>query len=281
MAKTMIQARLQRLTLMSNPSGLVRTPSALGENEETSVAMISTQQNSLSYAQNPRGVLRLIVRIVALSVIALLGTGLAIAGLEFWQPYRLQRRCLTFSALPELVVYWQTTDAGLARARYAADTRYRASPIWSGQSPREGLIRHMVWDDYLTYLQRQGKVHDFGQSQHYATLFVGERRTEAGVRVLVVAEFVMQPNEIDVVVTTVNLDSRPTQKDIQIKSGKRQSHSLQQWLDALHGYDVQVFAGQPDTHDPSRLMIRFMVDGQSRVLTGTLQDDATVALTGS
>jgi hypothetical protein len=181
-----------------------------------------------------------------------------------------QRRCLNASAPPDWVVYDDAADH--AAALTASDPQYL-----SLGSSRPTVWFSGDWARFYSLLSPPGR-------QPSATLFIGERRTPAGARRLLVIDGVRNDDYVDSVTpAVVHLQSTVVEVG-SIASPPRLLKTTASWI----GWDypvpfnpdfpVRFFAGQPDPADPSHATIAYEADGTQHVIDAWLRDDDTVTL---
>jgi hypothetical protein len=210
-------------------------------------------------------------------------------GPTYWAKARLlywQRRCLTYHAPADLVVYEKNSPDAARLAALGGEYANAAPSGPPGMAPFPPVAAHLplCWKGFV---QRGGAASSsrlrFWTTTNRAVLFLHERISKNGARrlVVVLSDFStdMRPlfiNEYDVVAASLNPARWNT------------GASEDQWpvkIRVTNGLApkarLKINAGQPDPADASHFTIRYERDGASGTVDGWLRDQSPPALGGT
>ena len=203
---------------------------------------------------------------------------LAIAGTGWWwrrdlvhawrrHAYlRAERRCLAFRPEPDRVAY-EEDPARAGQLLAASGTEYLPHVEQGHDGPRTlalwwpKVVRE--FPDAFRHVQHPGRK---------ALLFLHERTTPKGRRVLVCTMVYVRPDSPTPLLTFETRVSDPATWDLPPRVAGGSLEVLENVWNYYSTKPVRIYAGRPDPADPSRLTIDFEVAGQRGVFEGRVTD---------
>jgi hypothetical protein len=224
-------------------------------------------------------------------VVVLLALGVTAVrrGPIYWAKARLlywQRRCLTYRAPADLVVYEKNSDDAVRLVALAGEYVNAAPPATPGLGAFPPVAAHLPrpWREFVRLGGAMASSRlRFWTTANRAVLFMHERIAPTGARrlVVVLSDFStdMRPlfiNEYDIAAASLNpatwatgvrADERPVAIRV-LNASAPKAH-------------LKIYAGQPDPADASHFTIRYELDGVENVVDGWLRDGSPAAPGGT
>lgn len=194
-----------------------------------------------------------------------------------------QRRCLSYTASPEQVVYEEepTRVAGMLK-QSGGYVSYPLERHLGKKSRAAAATIPDCWRQFIPLVPRLPYPFPRTGDAAGAILFLHERTSPAGHRRLVCVRYYAEtfsftPNFIE----SYNIESNAITPATWTAPPARSNRPLS--VAVTSGFphqppNVRIFAGQIDPNDPARFTIRYQMWGREDVLDGRLMDDDTVSL---